>query len=92
MILLAIVFESEFPDTQRQTAISSRFSSVVHKKENYTKSPRSLSNTGSAGFCMRGGQKVVAVDKKRCGKKNAEPIYDTAVDQLSKGISEFLRR
>ena len=52
---------SKFPDTQRQTAISSRFSSVAHKVENHTKSPRSLFRTGFAGFCMRGGQMVVAV-------------------------------
>lgn len=61
MILLAIVFESEFPDTQRQTASSSRFSSVVHKVENNIKSPRSLFSTGFAGFCVRGGQMVVIV-------------------------------
>ena len=52
---------SEFPDTQRKTTISSRFSSVVHKVENHIKSPRSLFGTGFAGFCMRGGQIVVTV-------------------------------
>ena len=58
---LDVVVWSEFPDTQRKTTVSSRFSSVVHKVENHTKSPRSLSNTGFAGVCMRGGQMVVKV-------------------------------
>ena len=51
---------SEFPDTQRQTALWSRFSSVVHKVENYIKSPRSLFKSDFAGFCMRGGQIAVS--------------------------------
>ena len=52
---------SEFPDIQRKAAISSRFSSVVHKDENDIKSPRSLFRTDFAGFCVRGGQMVVRV-------------------------------
>ena len=61
MTLLIAVVKEEFPDTQRQTAISSLFSSVVHKVENNIKSPRSLFSTGFAGFCMSGGQMVVRV-------------------------------
>lgn len=61
MIRFGMVAESEFPDTQSKTALSSRFSLVVHKVENHIKRPRSLSNTGFAGVCMRGGQEVVKV-------------------------------
>ena len=62
MTLLIAVVKEEFPDTQRQTAISSRFSSVVHKVENNIKSPRSLFSTGFVGFCMCGGQGAVKID------------------------------
>lgn len=51
--------ESEFPDTQRKAAVSSRFSSVVHKGENHIKSPRILFRSGFAGFFTRDGQMVV---------------------------------
>lgn len=53
--------------------MSSRFSSVVHKQEDYTKIPRSLFRTGFAGFFMRGGQlvvkKVVSVGRIWCQKE-----------------------
>ncbi len=62
MTLLIAVVKAEFPDTQRQTAISSLFSSVVHKVENNIKSPRSLFSTGFVGFCMCGGQGAVKID------------------------------
>ena len=62
MTLLIAVVKTEFPDTQRQTAISSLFSSVVHKVENNIKSPRSLFSTGFVGFCMCGGQGAVKID------------------------------
>ena len=50
---------SENPDTQWNKAVSSRFSSVVHKVENHIKRPRSFFRTGFAGFCSSGGQRVV---------------------------------
>lgn len=64
MTLLIAVVKAEFPDIQRKAAISSRFSSVVHKDENDIKSPRSLFRTDFAGFCVRGGQMVVTISEK----------------------------
>ena len=52
---------SEFPDGQQKMAVSSHLSSLVHKRCGNTKSPRSLLNTGSAGFCTHGGQIVVKI-------------------------------
>lgn len=61
IVQLGVVVWSEFPDGQQKMAVSSHLSSLVHKRIGNTKSPRSLLNTGSAGFCSNGGQIVVTV-------------------------------
>ena len=60
-ILTSSLSGSEFPDGQQKMVVSSHLSSLVHKRCGNTKSPRSLVNTGSAGFCTHGGQIVVTV-------------------------------
>ena len=61
IVQLDVVVRSEFPDGQQKMAVSSHLSSLVHKRIGNTKSPRSLSSTGSADFCKHGGQIAVTV-------------------------------
>ena len=85
MTLLIAVVKVEFPDGQQKMAFSSHFPSLVHKRCGNTKSPRSLVNTGSAGFCTHGGQIVVTVvgiaeEKRLLGiKKGSQQIYNIPV-------------
>lgn len=62
MTPLIAVVKAEFPDCQQKMAVSSHFSSLVHKRRGNIKSPRSLFSTGFVGFCMCGGQGVVKID------------------------------
>ena len=85
IVQLDVVVRSEFPDGQQKMAFSSHLSSLVHKRCGNTKSPRSLLNTGSAGFCTHGGQIVVTVvgiaeEKRLLGiKKGSQQIYNIPV-------------
>lgn len=81
IVQLDVVVRSEFPDGQQKMAVSSHLSSLVHKRIGNTKSPRSLLNTGSAGFCSNGGQMVVIVDNRddTTGDKTLQAVGTSSV-------------